>query len=129
MLKSESVDELQKFFQALEDRPLEPDDPKYVAELHQSPTMRLDHVEDYLLRLKWGDGTSASMISGQRGAGKSTELRRMQKRLVEAGHTVFLIDLSHYLNPNQPTRHQLRLWLVDLESSQRSCLPSERWTG
>ncbi len=102
MLSVEQEQELKTFFKALEDHPLEADDPRYVNELHQSPKMHIDPIKDYLKRLDWSDRTFSSMITGQRGAGKSTELRRLQKHLIDARYTVFLIDLSEYLNPNQP---------------------------
>ncbi len=102
MLSEGQKEELKRFFQALDDRPLPAGDAKYVPELHQSPGHKLDPVEDYIQRLEWSDRNFSSMITGQPGAGKSTELLRLKYRLETAGHLVFLIDLGTYLNPNEP---------------------------
>jgi len=81
----------------LELSPLEPSDPRYlqpVAEEH-----------DVVERLR---GTidisrqSVQLLSGYRGTGKSTELRRLRRDLVQEGHFVALIDIEEHLDLNTP---------------------------
>lgn len=43
--------------------------------------------------------SSAHLFSGFRGSGKSTELRRLQRKLDTLGYRVFYLDLDGYLDP------------------------------
>lgn len=45
---------------------------------------------------------SVQLFSGFRGTGKSTQLRRLRKRLVRGGYAVLLIDIEDYLNTQVP---------------------------
>lgn len=94
------LQELGRFYQALRDRPLEPDDPAYVAELHQSRFG--DAVSDLAGQILWSEGGGTYLFTGQRGTGKSTELRRLRKILRDAGCTVFLLNMTDYVNETQP---------------------------
>jgi hypothetical protein len=42
------------------------------------------------------------LLSGFRGAGKSTELRRQRRDLTGAGYLVLLFDVGDYLSPSSP---------------------------
>jgi hypothetical protein len=94
---------LREFYRAVEDRPLDPDDPKYVS-LYEDPTLALEDPVALLARsIEWApSNSSAQLFSGFRGAGKSTELRRLRRRLTEEGYLVLLFDLFDYLSPSLP---------------------------
>jgi hypothetical protein len=94
---------LQDFFQKLEDRPLTPEDPEYIC-LYDDPDLDLEDPVQLLARsVRWARGnTSAQLLSGFRGAGKSTELRRLRRDLSDAGYLVLLVDVFNYLSPSSP---------------------------
>jgi hypothetical protein len=94
---------LRDLFRALEDRPLNPDDPAYIG-LYDDPTLGLEDPVELLARsISWArTNTSAQLLSGFRGAGKSTELRRLRRDLTNAGYLVLLFDVFEYLSPSSP---------------------------
>lgn len=93
---------LKNFFRAVSDQPLDPDDPRYVP-LYSDPQLTADDPVELLARaIEWTPGESVQLLSGFRGTGKSTELRRLRKRLKEAGYLVFLCDIEDYLNLSTP---------------------------
>jgi hypothetical protein len=51
----------------------------------------------YHLEVEWQDGGGVCLFTGQRGTGKSTELKRLKKRLEDGGAVVFYADLSEFL--------------------------------
>jgi hypothetical protein len=91
------------FHNAIEDRPLEPDDPRYVELygrgnlVHEDP-VRLLHANIDLAASNQG----VQLLSGFRGAGKSTELRRLALRLEEDGYIVLMFDIEDYIDPTIP---------------------------
>ncbi len=87
---------LRAFYRALADRPLEPDETWYV-DLYPDPGA--DPVEQLVTGIEWSQGASTHLFSGFRGTGKSTELRRLRRRLQRSGpYKVVLCDLQDYLN-------------------------------
>ena len=80
------------------DRPLEPDDPRYV-ELSE-------HRGGFNLvgRLLWNIVNSSptdylkQLVSGHRGSGKTTELKRLQRKLEDNGFIVVYIDVGETLD-------------------------------
>jgi hypothetical protein len=58
---------------------------------------------------------SVQLFSGFRGTGKSTQLRRLRKRLVRGGYAVLLIDIEDYLNTQVPVD------IADFTTSTRRC--------
>lgn len=87
---------LKAFYRALADRPLEPDEAFYV-DLYPDPAQ--DPVEQLVTGIEWSHDDSTHLFSGFRGTGKSTELRRLRRRLQRTGrYKVVLCDLQHYLN-------------------------------
>jgi len=93
---------LREFFRAVTDRPLEPDHEYYVP-LYENTEISHDDPVDLLARgIEWTPGQSVQLLSGFRGTGKSTELRRLRQRLQEAGYLVALCDLRDYLNLSTP---------------------------
>jgi hypothetical protein len=103
ILDNNRTAELGRFFKSLKDRPLEPTDPAYVEGLHRDG---IDHtgdpIGDLTRQVLWDDGGGTYLFTGQRGTGKSTELRRLRRDLEDAGCAVFLLDMSEYVNETQP---------------------------
>ena len=91
---------LKAFYNAISDRPLEPDDPRYVS-LYDEALADADPVQQLALAVEWST-ESVRLFSGYRGTGKSTELRRLKRRLEQSGHLVFLCDMEDYLNLSTP---------------------------
>jgi hypothetical protein len=96
-MERDDEDFLKAFYQAVADRPLEADDPAYVP-LHKDA----NPVEMLARGIEWGGEQSVQLLSVQRGAGKTTELRRLRRRLEDAGYFVVLCDLEGYLNQSTP---------------------------
>ena len=93
---------LREFFRQVSDQPLSPGDPRYVP-LYDDPEMvRDDPVELMARAIEWTPGESVQLLSGFRGTGKSTELMRLEQRLVAHGFLVFRCDIEEYLNPSEP---------------------------
>jgi len=93
-LTQSTRDELKKFYNALVDRVLEPGDPVYIAQINQGAT---DAVEEIATEVDWQEGGGICLFTGQRGTGKSTELKRLKSKLEGLGAVVFYADLSEYL--------------------------------
>ena len=92
---------LKVLYNQLQDRPLEPDDPFYVNYLEQQPAH--DSIRQLERRIAWSEAASVNLLSGQRGSGKSTELRRLRKYLAEEDSCIVLLcDMRDYLNLNKP---------------------------
>lgn len=90
------------FFRALADRPLEPDDPAYVCLYDDRELADSDPVELMARGIEWTTGDqSVQLLSGFRGTGKSTELRRLRQRLRREGYLVLLFDVEDYLNTSE----------------------------
>jgi len=91
---------LKRFYQNLRDRPLDPKDSYYVPYLEQDPSE--DPIAHLRTRIGWSEAASVNLLSGQRGSGKSTGLRRLKQYLEQDGHIVFLSDMRDYLNLTTP---------------------------
>ena len=86
---------LKRFFQSLSDQPLDPSDKPYVP-LYEEPGLAdEDPVKLLADGIEW-TSESVQLLSGYRGTGKSTELRRLKARLEESGYLVFLCDVEGY---------------------------------
>ena len=92
---------LKEFYNKLADRPLAPDDPFYVLFLPELGEDG-DPIAKLATQILWRDAPGVNLLSGQRGSGKSTELRRLKKALEANGCTVFLCDMRDYMNLTQP---------------------------
>lgn len=88
-------DQLKALYNALADRVLEPGDPVYIAQVNTRGGA--DAVEEIATEIDWQEGGGVCLFTGQRGTGKSTELKRLKARLEELGAVVFYVDLSEYL--------------------------------
>jgi hypothetical protein len=87
--------QLKEFYNALTDRTLEPGDRAYVPEVNQKPT--LDVIQEMANEVDYQEGGGVCLFTGQRGTGKSTELRRLKHTLENMGVTVVYADMSAYL--------------------------------
>lgn len=95
MLSPTNKEQLRLLYGTLADRVLEPGDPVYVTQLNAQGLH--DAVEEIATEIEWQEGGGTCLFTGQRGTGKSTELKRLKKRLEDAGCVVFYADLSEYL--------------------------------
>lgn len=86
---------LKDFHDTLEDRPLTPDHPFYVPYRAEAPHDPIAHLAT---QIDWRRSEGVYLLSGQRGSGKSTELRRLRARLEDQGCVVFLSDMRDYMN-------------------------------
>jgi energy-coupling factor transporter ATP-binding protein EcfA2 len=96
-MKTEVRTKLKAFNNSLEDAPLEPDSRCYVPHL-EKPDGTGDPIVELYDRISWSEAASVSLLSGHRGSGKSTELRRLRKLLEDEGCVVFLSDMRDYMN-------------------------------
>jgi len=98
----------------LADRVLEPNDPAYITTLNATPIS--DAVEEIATEIEWQEGGGVCLFTGQRGTGKSTELRRLKARLEESGVVAFYADLSEYVlltKPIEICRRSRTSWTID----------------
>ncbi|ATB30084.1 hypothetical protein [Melittangium boletus] len=100
-LTRETQAQLKTFFQSLQDRPLEPDDAFYVA-IQQQIHPDADPIIEMHTSIRWSESSSVHLLSGQRGSGKSTELRRLRKLLLPDECDVVLLDMRDYMNMTRP---------------------------
>jgi hypothetical protein len=98
VVDKEQTETLREFYRQLALDPLEPGDPRYVP--------LYDPEEDPVLALMEGvqfsPGESTQLLSGYRGSGKSTELRRLKEYLENDRYAVVLVDIEDYLNTAAP---------------------------
>lgn len=94
-LSTANKEQLRQLYGALADRVLEPGDPVYVSQLNAQGAN--DAVEELATETEWQEGGGTCLFTGQRGTGKSTELKRLKKRLEDAGAIVFYADLAEYM--------------------------------
>jgi energy-coupling factor transporter ATP-binding protein EcfA2 len=101
---SQTTDPLKALYQSLNGRgalPLEPSDPYYVPLLESTPDK--DPVLKLWQRLDWAQSESVNLLTGFRGNGKSTELRRLRDLLQrQSGARVFLVDMADFLLMTKP---------------------------
>lgn len=88
-------EQLGKLYNALADRVLEPGDPVYVAQVNCQG--HNDAIAEIAAEIRWQAGGGVCLFTGQRGTGKSTELKRLQQRLEAMQAVVFYADLSEYM--------------------------------
>jgi hypothetical protein len=99
-------DFLRGFFRAVADRPIEFDghDTRRYVKLYEDPNFEEHDPVKLLMRsIEYSLGQSVQLLSGFRGSGKSTELRRLRSKLDGRGiYKVALLDIEDYLSPSQP---------------------------
>jgi hypothetical protein len=101
-MNGEDRDFLRTLFRQLIDQPLEPTDPRYVP-LYQDRRLHADDPVELLARgIEWTPRKSVQLLSGFRGTGKSTELRRLKAQMQASGYSVVLCDVEDYINLSTP---------------------------
>ncbi len=94
---------LTNFFEALRHGHLRPDDDFYVPLYDCEDAMGTDPVRMLLRGIKWNKtGEGVQLLSGFRGCGKSTELRRLERDLCEQDYLVVVCDVRKYMNLSTP---------------------------
>jgi hypothetical protein len=96
-LSTNTKNALKTLYNALADRVLEPGDPVYVPQVNSQSRSGAVAIEEIAREIEWQEGGGVCLFTGQRGTGKSTELKRLKHQLEEMGITVFYADLSEYL--------------------------------
>ncbi|WAS96937.1 hypothetical protein [Nannocystis punicea] len=99
-MESTDVEFLKAFYQALDDRPLDPvvDKALYEPLYAKNSSAPSDPVNELQTTIEWEAVQSAQLFSGFRGTGKSTELHRLKRQLEKNGSVVVLCDMRDYLN-------------------------------
>ena len=80
--------------------PLDPEDPYYVPILEATPEK--DPILALWNRIDLAESESVNLLTGFRGNGKSTELRRLKKMLEKSGCQVFLVNMLDYMLMTKP---------------------------
>jgi hypothetical protein len=97
---------------------LDPGSPYYVANLHGSGAE--DVIGALARSIRRSTGSQLYYFSGQRGTGKSTELRRLVVELNgQAGVRAFLVDALEYLGENHPVKTVDLLLVIALAFADR----------
>jgi hypothetical protein len=91
---------LRNVHRALEDKPLEPDDPLHVR-IHETLD-RDDPVTRVQRHIELHEVESIQLFSGFSGSGKSTELFRLRRRLTEQGYVVLYANAEDYITGTEP---------------------------
>ena len=94
--------ELKVLYNALADRVLEPHDPAYVEQINERTASGTDSVTEIASEIDFQEGGGVCLFTGQRGTGKSTELKRLQDVLDGMGVVAFYADLSEYVLLTKP---------------------------
>ena len=98
-----SKPELEKFYKALSGRgelPLEPTDRYYVPIFELNPEK--DPIDRLRIKITLAESQSVNLLTGFRGNGKSTQLRRLKVLLENEGCYVVLVDMTHYVLMTKP---------------------------
>ncbi len=94
--------ELKTLYNALADRVLAPEDPVYVPEINEKGAAGSNAVLEIATEIDFQEGGGVCLFTGQRGTGKSTELKRLQAELEKLGIVAFYADLSEYILLTKP---------------------------
>jgi hypothetical protein len=109
------------------DQPLEPDDERYVDLYEQRDVVGEDPVKLLADAIEFTHVQSVQLFSGFRGTGKSTQLRRLRRRLREGGYLVLLIDIEDYLNTS--TSVDISDFLIALAGAAADALRADELLG
>ncbi len=96
--------ELETFYKSLSGRgelPLEPTDRYYVPIFGHDPEK--DPIDRLRLKISLSESQSVNLLTGFRGNGKSTQLRRLKAQLEKDGCHVMLVDMADYVLMTKPT--------------------------
>lgn len=81
-------------------KPLTPDHPNYIPILESNPEK--DPILALWNRIDLSESESVNILTGFRGNGKSTELKRLKSYLEKNGCHVFLVDMLDYVMMTKP---------------------------
>lgn len=109
MLTAQEIRGFQKILRQ-SDRPLDVGDAYLVPNLHGDK--QYDMIERLFREIESCDGSGLYYFTGQRGTGKSTELRRLETRLNGEGYRCIRFDALRYLNDTQPIDVHLLMLMV-----------------
>ena len=119
---------LKGFYQALSDRPLEPEDPSYVHLYEDRELAAADPIAALATTIEWNPLESKQLFSGFRGTGKSTELRRLRRKLMSRGNAVVaLCDMEDYLDLHTPV--DISDFLISVAGAFSDALEDEALLG
>lgn len=90
------------FFQAIEDAPLEYGDKRYVPLYGPGSGLGHDPVTLLAEAIFCSREQSVQLVSGFRGTGKTTELKRLEAVLVQEGYKVVYLNMDDYVNMSTP---------------------------
>lgn len=90
--------------------PLDADDAYYVPHLHGSDAE--DVIERLFQTIQDTDGSGLYYFTGQRGTGKSTELRRLKTLLNGNGYRCILFDALNYVHEAKPIDAEMLMLAV-----------------
>ena len=121
--------ELRAFYQSFSGKgesALEPDDPHYVPLLEGNGN---DPIKDLYQRIDLAVSESVHVLTGFRGNGKSTQLKRLKKMLEEqSGCAVFLVNMLDYMLMTKPVDiSDFTLSLMAALSSSAEELTEKAW--
>ncbi len=117
-------DPLKKLYQSLSGKgalPLAPDDPYYVP-IHEA-TPEKDPILSLWNRIDLAESESVNLLTGFRGNGKSTALKRLKKKLEESGCRVFLVDMLEFVLMTKPLA--LSDFILSLMAALAGCAEKE----
>lgn len=121
---AQRTEELRKFFKAFSDKtayPLDPDDPAYVPIFEDTP--ETDPIHSLCTRILFEESESVNLLTGFRGNGKSTQLRRLKKLLEEKGCKVFIINMLDVMLMTKPM--ELSDFLLSMMSAFSDAIKNE----
>ncbi len=99
-----TIEAAQQLYKSLNDdhakKPLEAGDSRYIPILSEQSGK--DPIQKIHLRILMTESQSVNLLTGYRGNGKSTELRRLKALLEQAGCAVILLDMNDYIVQTKP---------------------------
>lgn len=99
MLTAQQKAQLKTFHNNLSDASISPDDERYVAVFSSDTDLPVDDpIDDIATNIDFSESSSVNLLTGPRGSGKSTELKRLSAQLTENDCEVFHVDMSQYMN-------------------------------
>lgn len=104
MLASQQKQQLKQFYTSLNLHPLEPGDESYVNLFEADADGFVDDpISEIATNISFSETASVGLITGQRGTGKSTELKRLKAILEQEDDChVFYCNMQDYMNLNTP---------------------------
>lgn len=99
---SDEKQTLKTLYRALKERPLDPQVDAGIYEPYVAALPDGDPIARLFSGIEFAESQSLQLVTGQRGTGKSTELKRLRNKLLDTGYIVFYVDMLEYLHPSEP---------------------------